>query len=268
MTAINSEQKEFREALTACATSYQVDLSAESLERLSEYYVLLTRWNPRLHLVAPCPPREFAIRHVLESLMLLPHLPQGAKVADVGSGAGLPVIPCLIARPDITATLIESSKKKAVFLREALNHAEVSNSTEVIAERFEEIPAPEANFVTCRALDHFEAQLPSLLKWSPREAYSCFSEAKDFVTRSVTWISGPRKSKYPIRKEDFYSRLEENKEAGTFSICHFLFGHTESFSWFLVLFRGSFAWPTDRNDPRNNTNGHEQEVDPPMKSGN
>ncbi len=174
MTASNSQLKEFREALSSDATSYQVDLTAEAIERLSAYYVLLTKWNPRLHLVAPCSPREFATRHVLESLMLLPHLPQAARVADVGSGAGLPIIPCLIARPDITATLIESSKKKAVFLREALNRAEVFKSATVIAERFEEIPAPEADFITCRALDRFEAKLPSLLKWSPRVSILLF----------------------------------------------------------------------------------------------
>jgi 16S rRNA (guanine527-N7)-methyltransferase len=167
MTASSSQVKAFREALSSEAGIYQARLSAETIERLSEYYDLLSTWNARLHLVAPCPPHQFATRHVLESLMLLPHLPQGAKVADIGSGAGLPIIPCLIARPDITATLIESSKKKAVFLREALNRAAVSKSATVIAKRFEEIPAPEVDFITCRALDRFDAKLPSLLKWSP-----------------------------------------------------------------------------------------------------
>ncbi|HYN24584.1 MAG TPA: 16S rRNA (guanine(527)-N(7))-methyltransferase RsmG [Pyrinomonadaceae bacterium] len=166
MSASNSQLKEFREALGSCATSYQVDFTAEGIERLSEYYVLLTKWNPRLHLVAPCSPREFATRHVLESLLLLPHLPQAAKVADIGSGAGLPIIPCLIARPDITATLIESSKTKAVFLREALNRTETKSAT-VIAKRFEETATPDMRFITCRALEQFAAKLPNLIEWSP-----------------------------------------------------------------------------------------------------
>jgi 16S rRNA (guanine527-N7)-methyltransferase len=165
MSASNSQLKEFREALASCATSYRVDLAAEAVERLSEYYALLSTWNARLHLVAPCSPRVFAIRHVLESLMLLPHLPQAAKVADIGSGAGLPIIPCLIARPDIIATLIESSKKKAVFLREALNRTETKSAT-VIAERFEETATPDVRFITCRALDRFAAKLPNLIEWS------------------------------------------------------------------------------------------------------
>ncbi|CAN5759346.1 hypothetical protein BH18ACI4_BH18ACI4_16700 [soil metagenome] len=162
-----SNTEEFKKALETHAPTYEVDLTPGTIRRLSQYYTLLNRWNPRLHLVAPSSPLEFARRHVLESLLLLRHLPSEARVADVGSGAGLPIIPCIIVRPDITATLIESSKKKAVFLREALNHAEVSESATVIADRFEDISAPEVDYITCRALDRFEGKLPDLLKWSP-----------------------------------------------------------------------------------------------------
>ena len=167
MTASSSQVKEFREALASEAGAYQVGIDPQAIDRLSGYYDLLNTWNARLHLVAPCPPREFAMRHVLESLMMLPHLAQAAKVVDIGSGAGLPVIPCLIARPDIIATLIESSKKKAVFLREALNRAGVSKSATVIPKRFEEIETLKVDFVTCRALDRFGAKLQNLVDWSP-----------------------------------------------------------------------------------------------------
>lgn len=148
--------------------SYDLDLPQETLTQLGEYYSLLTRWNDRLHLVAPCAPEEFATRHVLESLLLLKHLPQNAKIADIGSGAGLPIIPCLIARPDLQATLIESSQKKAVFLREALNA--VGRRATIIARRFEEIEAPEVSFVSCRALDQFRDKLSTLIEWAPKGA--------------------------------------------------------------------------------------------------
>ena len=144
---------------------YDLDLSQETLTQLCEYYSLLTRWNDRLHLVAPCSPEEFATRHVLESLLLLKHLPQHAKIADVGSGGGLPIIPCLVARADLEATLIESSHKKAVFLREALNA--VGRRALIVARRFEEIEAPEVSFVSCRALDQFREKMAALIKWAP-----------------------------------------------------------------------------------------------------
>jgi 16S rRNA (guanine527-N7)-methyltransferase len=157
----------FREALEAHSESFGVRLSDRSIVLLSKYFRLLMKWNPRLHLVAPCSPEEFALRHVLESLLLVRYLPPGAAVADVGAGAGLPSVPCLIARSDIEATLIESSQKKAVFLREALKATESWPRAKVVAERFEDLEPPAVKFVTCRALDRFQELLPQLIRWSP-----------------------------------------------------------------------------------------------------
>ena len=145
--------------------SYDLDLSAQTIAQLGDFYSLLTRWNERLHLVAPCSPEEFATRHVLESLLLMKHLPPDATVADIGSGAGLPIIPCLIARADLKATLIESSQKKAVFLREALN--QLSRTARIIAKPFEEVETPTVSFVTCRALDQFMNKVSTLIDWAP-----------------------------------------------------------------------------------------------------
>ena len=155
----------FEQALISNMASFDLDLSEETVTQLAKFYSLLTRWNDRLHLVAPCAPEEFAVRHVLESLMLLKHLPQNARVADIGSGGGLPSIPCLIARPDLHATLIESSQKKAVFLREASSQLHL-NST-VIARPFEQVEPPPVSSVTCRALDQFMQKLPALIDWAP-----------------------------------------------------------------------------------------------------
>lgn len=144
--------------------SFNLDLPAETIKQLGEYYSLLTRWNDRLHLVAPCSPEEFAVRHVLESLLLLKHLPPNARVADIGSGGGLPIIPCLIAHPDLQATLIESSQKKSVFLREISNQLHLN--TTIIARPFEQVEPLPVSFVTCRALDQFRQKLPALLDWA------------------------------------------------------------------------------------------------------
>ena len=155
----------FEHTLISNMGSFGLDLSHETVTQLGEFYSLLMRWNERLHLVAPCSPEEFAVRHVLESLTLLKHLPQQAKIADIGTGGGLPIIPCLIARPDLEATLIESSQKKTVFLREALNT--IGRSVNVIARPFEEVAPPPVSFVTCRALDQFMQKLPALIDWAP-----------------------------------------------------------------------------------------------------
>jgi len=158
---------EFWNSLQAHAASYGEDLSDQALEKLGCYYKLLLKWNDRLHLVAPCSPDEFATRHVLESLMLLRHLSLNARVADIGSGAGLPIVPCLIARDDICATLFEASVKKAVFLGKALRAVNCQKRGEVVARSFQDIATPDADSVTCRALDRFAKWLPALIEWSP-----------------------------------------------------------------------------------------------------
>ncbi|MCV4777967.1 class I SAM-dependent methyltransferase, partial [Escherichia coli] len=71
----------------------------ETLALLADYFDLVMRHNALLHLVGPCSPEDFAVRHILESIVMTGFIPTGGSFADVGAGAGLPSIPCLIARP-------------------------------------------------------------------------------------------------------------------------------------------------------------------------
>jgi 16S rRNA (guanine527-N7)-methyltransferase len=162
--------EEFRVTLVDRASAFEVVLKEDEVARLSKYYELLLVWNDRLHLVAPCSAAEFASRHVLESLLIVKHLSLNGRVADVGSGAGLPIIPALVLRQDIQAILIESSRKKGVFLREALRATGTLEQAKIFNERFETMPAPAVDYITCRALDRFTELLPQLINWSPRAA--------------------------------------------------------------------------------------------------
>jgi len=159
---------EFDKALSERAVGFGVELDAGARARLGDYFELVAAWNPRLHLVAPCAPAEFAARHVLESLTALTFIPAGATVLDVGSGAGLPAIPCLVARPDLKAVLVEASQKKSVFLREALSKLGLSARARVVTERFEQVEPPPADCLTCRAIERFTEILPALVAWSSR----------------------------------------------------------------------------------------------------
>jgi 16S rRNA (guanine527-N7)-methyltransferase len=163
-----SPPDEFDKALSKHAPDYGLRLDEEECARLRDYFKLVSAWNKRLHLVAPCPPAEFATRHVLESLIAARFIREGAAVVDVGSGAGLPIIPCLVVRRDIRAVLVESSAKKAVFLREALSSLGRHEAARVVAERFEKVEPPAADFLTCRALERFTEILPMLIAWAAR----------------------------------------------------------------------------------------------------
>ena len=180
---MTAQTNSFRETLKTEAPSYGVVLTAAALDGLSNYYELLNLWNSRVHLVAPCSAQEFATRHVLESLVLIKHLANDAYVAEVGAGGGLPIVPCLIVRPDLRAILIEAAQKKAVFLREALARTGVSARASVINERFESVAAPAVDFVTCRALERFEEMLPHLFEWAPLNATLLLFGAKRLGTK-------------------------------------------------------------------------------------
>jgi 16S rRNA (guanine527-N7)-methyltransferase len=110
-----------RAALERGIDELALALPAGATERLLAYAELLTKWNRTYNLTAIRDPLEMVSRHLLDSLAVLPHLPMsdGAAIADVGSGAGLPGIPLAIARTEWRITLNDSSQKRVAFLRQA-----------------------------------------------------------------------------------------------------------------------------------------------------
>lgn len=93
-----------------------------TLDRLARYHALLTEWNARIDLTAVLDPEEMVDRHYLDSAapLALGLIPQGARVIDVGTGAGLPGIPLCILRPDLRVTLLDAQRKRVTFLQAAI----------------------------------------------------------------------------------------------------------------------------------------------------
>jgi 16S rRNA (guanine527-N7)-methyltransferase len=100
-------------------------------EKLLLFCELLQKWNRTYNLTAIRDPLKMVSHHLLDSLAVLPHLPlppEGkGRLADVGSGGGLPGIPLAIARPQWAVTLNDSSLKKTAFLRQAAIELELGN---------------------------------------------------------------------------------------------------------------------------------------------
>ena len=114
-----------------------LELSSEQIRVLQAHYELLLRWNRVLNLTTIDSLGEAIERHYCESLFLAAHLAPGPQqIADVGSGAGFPGIPVAVYRPDCAVALIESHKRKAVFLREATRNLP---NVRVLTKRGEEI---------------------------------------------------------------------------------------------------------------------------------
>jgi 16S rRNA (guanine527-N7)-methyltransferase len=108
---------------------------------LAEFVVLLEKWNRVYNLTGTRDRRTLLDRHIVESLALGPLL-QGIRVADVGSGAGLPGLPLAIAQPDRQFTLIESRRKRVNFMRHVCIALGIANVT-VAHGRAEDLSCPE-----------------------------------------------------------------------------------------------------------------------------
>ena len=142
-----------REAFVAAA-----DVSRETLDRLTVYAERLAKWNKAINLVAKPTLDHIWTRHFLDSWQLVEFVPENAQTwIDLGSGAGFPGLVVAILRPDISVTLVESDRRKAVFLSETAR----ATSTEltVVCNRAEDIDI-KADIISARAL----ASLSELLK--------------------------------------------------------------------------------------------------------
>ena len=104
-------------------------------QKLLDYLALLEKWNRVHNLTAVRTPSDMVALHLLDSLAILPHLKPG-RLLDVGSGAGLPGIPLALVRPDLQVTVMDSSHKKASFLRQAKAELGIAN-LEVVCGRVE-----------------------------------------------------------------------------------------------------------------------------------
>lgn len=133
---------------------------AEQVEVISKYVDILAERGIERGLIGPREAGRIWERHVLNSVAIADLIPQGADVADIGSGAGLPGIPLAVYRPDLRLTLVEPLLRRSTFLSEVVTELGLGPRVSVVRARAEEV---ESTFdvVTARAL----APLPRLLSW-------------------------------------------------------------------------------------------------------
>jgi len=141
------------------ADELEAALRPEQVQVLDAYASLVRRWNPVLSLVATKDLPRFADRHVVDGLVAAHVLRdtrrdrgcEALRVADLGSGAGLPGIPLAVALPEVWVTLVERSVRKARFLRLAQRELGLANITVLCAD-VGQVPSASADVVTARAL--------------------------------------------------------------------------------------------------------------------
>lgn len=127
-----------------------LDIPKATQQALLDYLQLMLKWNKAYNLTAIRELDDMIIRHLLDSLSIMPHVDRG-PVLDVGTGAGLPGIPLALCLPDYPFVLLDSNGKKTRFLTQAKIELGIEN-IEVIHSRIEAYEASESPaIITCRA---------------------------------------------------------------------------------------------------------------------
>ncbi len=160
---IHEASSQIRELLT---DRYPL-LSEEVVGRFSRYYGLVLKWNPRLHLTTLTEPHQFLARHVDEVLFASQFVLEGVtSIWDLGSGLGVPGIPLKILRPELEMVLVESSRKKAIFLEMVISEIGLVHSR-VDCQRIEALsPLPAGSLLTARAVEQMERLVPQMIHLS------------------------------------------------------------------------------------------------------
>ncbi|MCB1959796.1 MAG: 16S rRNA (guanine(527)-N(7))-methyltransferase RsmG [Rhodocyclaceae bacterium] len=127
-----------REVLSGGLAEMGIELPDAARDKLLAYAALLRKWNTVYNLTAIRDADQIMSRHLLDSLAVLPHLTAAQRLADIGSGGGLPGIPLAIARPALAVTSIEPVNKKASFQQQARIELQLPNFESVCA-RVEEV---------------------------------------------------------------------------------------------------------------------------------
>ncbi|MBN1560081.1 16S rRNA (guanine(527)-N(7))-methyltransferase RsmG [candidate division KSB1 bacterium] len=139
-------------------------LSEMQTRQFVQYVELLEKWTSRANLVSTSDRDKIVSRHIADSLAVVQHhlIDRNGALLDVGAGAGFPGVPLALYFPQLTVTLLDSQRKKALFLRETVETIGLKNVT-VVCGRLETL-ARDCGYdiITARAV----ARLHRLWTWS------------------------------------------------------------------------------------------------------
>ena len=124
-----------REKLNQGLSALSLPLAESQVEAMLKFINLINKWNKAYNLTAVRDPLEMVDLHLLDSLAILPHV-KSPRLADIGTGAGLPGIPLAICLPDCQFTLVDSNSKKTRFVQQAVLELQLKN-VEVVHSRVE-----------------------------------------------------------------------------------------------------------------------------------
>lgn len=150
----------FSHALQTAAMPLGVALTAQQCQALGQLLNELNDWNQRINLTAIRDPAQQLTKHLLDSLSIQPYL-RGARIADIGTGAGFPGLPLALVNPEREFVLIDSINKKLRFVEHAAAAMGLSNVRVLHTRAQDYQPEPRFDCVVSRAMGSIE----NFVKW-------------------------------------------------------------------------------------------------------
>ena len=132
------EIEKFSDMLKEKGKQINIDINNEQIEKFHKYMEMLVEWNERMNLTAITEPVDIIDKHFIDSITIEKYLKKGAKVIDVGTGAGFPGVPLGIIREDLNITLMDSLNKRITFLDEVIRVNKLLN-IDTVHSRAEEL---------------------------------------------------------------------------------------------------------------------------------
>ena len=180
------------------------NVSRETFLKLKTYETSLIEWQKKFNLVSKNSLPDAWNRHFLDSAQLIKYVPKNAKTLyDFGSGAGFPgMVLSILANdkmPDLKITLIESIKKKTLYLNAVKSLCSVN--VDIINDRIENLKLPKADVITSRAMCNLSDLLQYAYKLSNTKTTMIFPKGKSYQ----------KELEAANKKWKFNIKIEENK---------------------------------------------------------
>ena len=165
-----------------------IQCSEAEAQKLSLFADFLLSENEKYNLTAIREERPLMLRHLCDSLTILPFISEGAHVLDIGSGAGFPSIPLAVCRPDVTVTALDSTSKKVAFISAAAERIGITNLS-AISARAEESAHDIAyrgkfDVVTARAVSRMSVLSELSAAYIKEGGYLCAMKGEPETTAS------------------------------------------------------------------------------------
>lgn len=161
--------------------SRNADVSRETFEKILKFLTILDSWRSRLNLIGPNEWDRIWERHILDCHQLRKHIPETAKILDIGAGAGFPgVILAASAVATGHVTLVESNAKKCKFLQTVADQTNLPIS--IANSRIESASVISTDYVTARAVAPLEKLIEYALPAINQGAVALFHKGQTYKT--------------------------------------------------------------------------------------